>query len=743
MEIQPHHLELTTGMFQNKTIKIMNRIQFFQKHIVFFVFLSLLLPNTASSQVKSSVINQVASFDAVNHPNVAYWFFSKDMLIPERNEAKIDSLCQFSKYSLIFLSSRNGVDFYKSEIMHPIFERMVKYAHQRGLKIGLQLWDKRYKVPIENTERMIQEGEITLDDNGVGRYSVKAKHVRDMKSLLKSELFKVYTFRKAGDGFYEPGSLTDITAQCKATESKETVELKLDAGKKMKGYTAFILTQHYYNYCSNHSAEAASNLTQALKDYSDIPFDGVGLDEYTNLRVATTWELKKTNDVFRERPFSLAMAEKLKTTTGMEMDKTLLDMRYAPLGKPEIRIKAINNYMAVMRSGTMNLEKIIYDKGKEYYGPATFIGLHDTHHNFLDGDEIWQTGLNWWNVKRDYGHSDEGTPTATQMGIGFTYPQNVMYNMYYNKSLDNIVNKAFTDLTYGIRTHYHAINDIQNWGVSVEKPEALAEINKVENAARLLNQFNPSFPKIKLLVVFGMESLANWYPDSTKRSMTDINNSLNIEKKAAELWNAGYLNALVPTDLIADGRLKIGANGKPVLQGHEFDAMVFLYPQYARKSTFQFLKNYVDKGGKLMVEGAATYDFEGNNISKQWKAIEDKAIVKSFNVAEVSKLGISKREFENGVLNEDGSYTFTEIKDAQNLSITNNSITINCNGLAAIQVDESGKLKKLVATDFSSLTVNGKTILSVEKPTDISVLVIDGKASISIVDKDKTNRVAP
>ncbi|MEI8086714.1 MAG: hypothetical protein WCG93_10920 [Paludibacter sp.] len=719
----------------------MNRIKFFKSRIVFLLFILFLLSNTAFSQDKSKVINQIASFDAVNHPQVAYWFFSKDMLSPERFEGKIDSLCQLSKYTLIFLTSRNGVDFYKPEIMHPVFERLVKYAHQRGLKIGLQLWDKKYKVPIENTERMIQEGEITLDDNGAGSYSVKAKHVRDMKSLLKSELFKVYAFRKAGDGFYEPGSLTDITAQCKPVESKETVELKLNAGKKMKGYTAFILTQHYYNYCSNHSAEAVSNLTQALKSYSDIPFDGVGLDEYTNMRVATTWELKKANEVFRGRPYSLAMAEKLKSATGMEMYKTLLDMRYAPLGKPEIRIKAINNYMAVMRSGTMNMERIIYDKGKEFYGPTTFIGLHDTHHNFLDGDEIWQTGLNWWNVKRDYGHSDEGTPTATQMGIGFTYPKNVMYNMYYNKSLEKITTKAYSDLTYGIRTHYHAINDIQNWGVSVEKPEALAEINKVENAARLLNRFNPSFPKIKLLVVFGMESLVNWYPDSTKRGMTDINNSLNIEKKAVEIWNAGYLNALVPTDLIADGRLKINANGKPEIQGHEFDAVVFLYPQYARKSTFDFLKKYVDNGGKLMVEGSATYDFEGNNISKQWKAIEDKAILKSFNVAEVSKLGVSKREFENGVQNEDGSYSFTGIKDAQTFAIANSSYTINCNGLAAIQFDEAGKMKKLVATSFSSLKKDGKTILSLSKPADISAVVNNGIADITVADETKTTKI--
>jgi hypothetical protein len=701
---------------------------------------TLLLFDEKSKAENKTTIHQIAAFDAVNHPQIAYWFFSKDMLNQERNESKIDSISKFSKFTLVFITSRNGVDFYDSPKMHPVFERLVKYAHAHGLKIGLQLWDKRYKVPIENTERIIQEGEVVLDENGLGNYEVKAKHVRDMKSLLKSELFKVYAFKKAGDGFYEPGTLKDITAQCIAKESKETVEIQLNADKKTKGYTAYILTQHYYNYCSNHSSEAVSNLTQALKNYSDIPFDGVGLDEYTNLRVSTTWELKKTNDVFRERPFSLSMADEFKATTGMDLTKTMLDMRYAPAGKPEIRIKAINNYMAVMRSGTMSMERTIYDKGKEFFGATTFIGLHDTHHNFLDGDEIWQTGLNWWNVKRDYGHSDEGTPTATQMGIGMSYPRNVMYNMYYNKSLDKIVNKAYTDLTYGIRTHYHAINDIQNWGVSVEKPEALVQINKVENAARLLNRFNPSFPKIKLLVVFGMEELANWYPDTTKRGITDINNSLLIEEKAAELWKAGYLNALVPTDLIADGRLKINANGKPEIQGHEFDAIVFLYPQYARKSTFDFLKNYVNKGGKLMVEGSATYDFNGNNISKQWNEIASKALVKSYKVDEVSKLGISKREYENGVLNEDGSYTFTGIQGSQTFSSASNTFTIKCDGLAAIQFDKTGTLKKLVATSFSSLVKDGRTILNLSKPADISVVLTNGVVEITIADETKTTK---
>jgi len=715
----------------------------FLKRFSIFLLLSILTFG-GTCQAKSTVtVHQIASFEAVNHPQIAYWFFSKDMLNAERNEAKIDSISQFSKFTMLFITARNGVNFYDAATMHPIFDRLVKYAHQKGLKIGLQLWDKRYKVPVENTERMIQEGEIVLDENGSGTYEVKAKHVRDLKSLFKSELFRVYAFKKTGDGFYEPGTLTDITTQCTSKESKESVQLNLASNQKLKGYTAYILTQHYYNYCSNHSAEAVSNLTQILKDYSDIPFDGVGLDEYTNLRVSPTWELSKTNEVFRGRFYSLPMAEKFKTATGMDLVRTLLDMRYAPAGMPEICIKAINHYMSTMRSGTMSLEKAIYDKSKELYGPTTFIGLHDTHHNFLDGDEIWQTGLNWWNVKRDYGHSDESTPTPTQMGIGFTYPRNILYNMYYNKSLENIVNKAYTDLTYGIRTHYHAINDIQNWGVSVEKPEALAAINRVENAVRLLNRFNPSFPQIKLLVVFGMEELANWYPDTTKRGMMNINNSLKIEEKATQLWKAGYLNALVPTDLIDDGRLIIGSNGKPVLQGHEFDALLFLYPQYARKSTLQFIKNYLDKGGKLMVEGSATYDFDGNDIQKEWKQIQDRALVKSFQIGEVPKLGIQKRAFENGVLNEDGSFTFTGISDVQTFKFGKNgsTVTIQCNGLAAIKMNEKDQLEKLVATAFSSLSINGKMVLSLTKPTDISVVVTNSVADITIADDTKTVKV--
>jgi hypothetical protein len=710
---------------------------------VFFLFFS----TTGLGQLKQTTITYVTAFENTSHPQVAYWFFSKTQLNPSTYKSKIDSLAAYSKYTLIFLTARNDVDFYDGKIMHPIFKEVVKYAHSKGLKIGLQLWDVENKVPIENTERIIQEGEILLDENGKANYAVAAKHVRNKTLLLKSELLKVYAFKKTGDGFYDESSLLDITQKVKKTATKENIAVTIDAGASMKGYTIYILTQHYYNYWSNYSAAAVSNITNIIKSYADIPFDGAGLDEYTSLPLCATWELQK-GDTIRERTYSLAMAEIFKKNTGKNLVQTLFDMRYVPNGKATMRMSAINNYMALMRSGTIEIEKEIYRAGKLYFGANTFIGLHDTYHNGLEGDEIWQTGLNWWNIKRDYGHTDEYTPTATQMGIGMSYPMNVMYNMYYHKILDKIWTKALTDLRYGIRTDYHAINDVQSWGVSIEEPRAMDAINKVENCARLLNRFNPSFPKIKLLVLFGMEAQANWYPDRAARNMHDINGTLNIENKAVQLWGAGYLNALVPTDVIADGRLKIGAKGKPVLQGHEFDAIIFLYPQYAKKSTIQFLQKYVSKGGKLITEGSCTNDFNGNDITAAWKNIANKTVATSFSVEAVSTLGLNKNEYADGILNEDGSYTFTDTTSlktgiAATFIFTKNGNTFSGNykGLAVIKVNEEGAVEKFSAAGFSLLKKNEAIILSTDKATDIFIEAKNNTVDISIVDETKSIKI--
>ena len=690
-------------------------------------------------------VKYVDAFENVNHPQVAYWFFAANMMPEERYKGKIDSFVRYSKYTLVFLTERDGCNFHDIQTMHPVFQKLVAYAHQKGLKIGLQIWKNNKGTLIENTDRLIQDAEVLLDDNGKANYSTRAKGARDTNSVIKSELFKIYAFQKTSDGFYNPSTLHEITSSAASNADVHSVYIAINAGAAYKGYTAYIQTQHYYNSCSNFSDQAYALMLDDFKAYGDIPFDGIGLDEYKNMTIARQPILQAAHETFRERVYSLGMVKAMKAQRGLDLDKVLLDMRYAPKGKPEVRMRAINEYMSLFRTATLGVEAAVYDLGKKLYGKDEFIGLHSTFHNNLDKDEVWQTGVSWWDIKRDYGHTDEETSTPIQLGIGMSYKKNAMYNMYYGKDLTRIWTKALYDLRYGIRTHYHAANDIQGWGVSIDDPAALLKINKVENAARLLNRFNPSFPKVKLLVVYGMEAIYNWYPNYAHRGLYDIDDKLEMEKKSIELWSKGYLHAAVPTDLIADGRLHLNAAGKPELNGYTFDAVIFLNPEYAKESTTKFFQQYVSKGGKLLLEGTAMNDFMGKDMSSAWEAIASKTVANTYSLDNVAKLGIEKNVLTDGVMNEPGTYTFTNAESLQSNTPASFSFTWHGDtytgkykGLATIKIDADGKLQKLAATAFSSLLKNGKPMVSPSKEADVFISVKDGVAQAVIADETKS-----
>jgi hypothetical protein len=330
------------------------------------------------------------------------------------------------------------------------------------------------------------------------------------------------------------------------------------------------------------------------------------------------------------------------------------------------------------------------------------------------------------------------------MGVAFAYPTNALFNMYYNKSLDNIVAKALGDLRYGIRTHYHAVNDVQGWGVDLATPAAFDGINPVERCARLLNRFNPSLPDIRLLVVFGTEALANWYPDTASRGTYDINGKLAIEEKVRALWDAGYLNALVPSDLIEAGKLRLNAEGKPVLNGRTFDAVIYLNPQYARESALSFLETYVAAGGKLMLEGTATHDFAANDIASRFGKLRQKAVAAKFEVAEVSRLGVAKTLLPDGCRNADGSYVFTDLASLTNAAPATFEVRFgkevfsgDYHGLAATAADANGELLKFTAAGFQSLRQNGRVIFSLNRAADVFISRQDGAYKIQIAGDDQ------
>ena len=176
----------------------------------------LLLLSCNIGHAQAIKINYVNSFNNEHHPEIIYWFFSPDMLPAAKYKAEINNFAKNSKYTMIFLTARHGVDFYDIKKMHPILKQVVDYAHKKGLKIGLQLWKNDKGTLLKNTERLIQEGKVVLNNKGQAFYRVKATGARNMNEIIKSKLFKIYAFKQTTDGFYDPSKLKDITSTAKA-----------------------------------------------------------------------------------------------------------------------------------------------------------------------------------------------------------------------------------------------------------------------------------------------------------------------------------------------------------------------------------------------------------------------------------------------------------------------------------------------------------------------------------------------
>ncbi|MFT3934854.1 MAG: hypothetical protein QM726_14615 [Chitinophagaceae bacterium] len=707
--------------------------------------LLLLTTCIAFGGIQAQKINYVDAFANKNHPEIGYWFISPALIKDEKGTvAKMDSIATQCKYTLIFLTSREEADFYDIKACHDVFQKIVATAHKHGIKVGLQLWGNYQDKTVDASQQMIVENEVPLDGDGSASLTVKAKYIRFPSRLLRTDLFKVYAFKKTGEGFYDPATLIDITEKSVGVpRDKSTVDVHINAGAIAKGLTACVMAGEYCSQSSMWGDVEINGFTKAMQAYKDVHFDGFALDEYGNKFVERPFDSTATGS-FHGRWFSTDMAAAYKKETGKSLDRLLFDGRYTPQGKPEQKIAAINEYMWFMRKGPNRVEKAVYKNSRQIFGPQIFSGIHNTYHNGLLSDEIWANGIGWWIAPRAYGQTDEKTPLPTQMGIAMAHPMNAMYNQYYDAELEPVLVKAFADLRYGVRTHYHALNDKRPKRFDLQNKDAVIGINKIENCARLLNNFNPSLPDIKLLVVFGMEALSNWYPNVAERGYFDINDKLKIEERAVDIWNSGYMNALVPSDLIVNKTITLNANGKPQMNGHVFDAILYLNPQYAQEAELKFLETYISKGGKLMIEGNADRDFTGKLITDRFNSIYDRATVKGYSIDNLSKLGLQKNLLPDGCRNEDGSYTFNNRPSLIGNSIAKFTVSFDGDvyegsykGIAVIKAGKVQGLQKLAAAGCTTLIKNGKPILTFSEPTDVFIEKKDGKINMTIADGKK------
>jgi hypothetical protein len=712
------------------------------------------LPQSDASKM---VVKYVDTFDNVNHPQILYWFWDEKTITDKQYLKDIDKMASQSPFDLIFITSRftqpTQIDAHRLQDeegfgntgkMKPYLEEAVRYAHSKGFKIGIHLTKLFFvKTPSlmnkKDATALIAEGECTLDAQGEGSVKNQSFTAR-INHPVSAELVNVWLFKKVSDGFYDPSSLIEAKTEWVQTQINDdfSVDVSITAPIAYSGYHAYIVTKHYHDSHDVLSPEPSDYFKKLLDAYSDIPFDGTALDEFGNMMI----NINKSS-MNPERAWCDRFEDVYRNTYHTNPVRLLLDMRYAPENKPEIRIKAVNTYFDTWTKGPVQVENFFYKYSKQLYGDACFSGFHTTFHNALTGDDVWYTGVNWWDLPREYGQTDEGMPMPDRMGIGISGSQPVMYNMFYNKNKEAIFRDALNNASFGVRVHYHAWNDNHGWGKDLQDDDFLEDVTPVEQSVRLLNHFDPAPSKLPLLIVYNFPYLFNWYPDSDQQNKAGIRGS-DMQSVASSVWKAGYPCATIPSTWLERGTVKIRKDGKIQIKDRLFDAVIFLYPQYAKQASFSFMKELLDKKGALMVKGEATKDFDGNDCSGLFAEISGRAL--SFDIEQISKLGVLLNSIPNGTFLQDGSVVmsdYTSVKDKTNtefsIRIGKDVFSGSYQGVFALKTDSKGRIEKLACGNFRSLQRNGVTILKTETPTDIFLTKIKGKTVISL--KGANNKV--
>ena len=486
--------------------------------------------------------------------------------------------------------------------------------------------------------------ELMTDEHGFAEYTHTPKWARKKIMPIYSEILKAYSFEKTGEGFYKEDSLVDVTDKVIITESRTgKLSFEVHLGEENSNKNVFVLLAQYYNYPS--MADAWDNMKHLIDAYSEIPLDGVTLDEYGYL-------LLNTSDMgsdFRGRHYSKGMKRYYKEQLDMDLDRLLFDMRYAPQGEDKIRIHAINTYFETLRVFPLEIEKKVYAYAKELFGEDAYINAHNTFHNSLDCDEIWRTACNWWDIPRDFGHTDENIGFPVRWGIMLACKHPIMFDMYYSSNSETHYDHIINGAAYNCREFHHAFNDFY-WGTSFTDKEFLKNIRYLDETVATLNNFQTVYPKMDVLVVFGAAAQNNWYPDYDARNMWDIDGTLHIQSKCDQMWNAGYRCALAPDYAIEDGRIT-QKDGKICFGGYEFTHCLFLYPKYAKKETYEFLNNADKAGVKVAVVGKSGIDFCGDKVELTAPHFEN------FDLEILEKISCPKSAIEGGCVYEDGSFS--------------------------------------------------------------------------------------
>lgn len=656
-------------------------------------------------------------------PVQACWFWKDDVFEPEGYKAFIDSISMHSPYNLISASVRIFGKETTNDLVHAQIKKATEYAASKGISMVADLDIRTARRAFESKypdelQEMLLLKETKLHEEKNTEVTILSKILTDHYTgrttkyiPLSGRLLRVYSYFKNGSEI-DPASLKDITFNCVVISSgKDSVRISLPPEEKNREACAMVsFTLFYPDVFAPHLIDFQHEI---IKYYSDVPLAGVFKDEWG---FPPCFDGSPNKDQFWYSQFrAKAYAQK---TGGRDLLADCLLMHNKFKGKEQERQKVINHFMEMSWLRNEEIETGFYNSVKDIFGENAAVTTHPTWWPYPDSREHMKNGLDWWHVKRDWAQTDEVTPFAVRTALAKKTGSPVWYNMFYSKERKAYDESVWSAALAGGRINYHPLYPSDKKGIETNLELLRGELVLAESRVRLLNFISKTPLNCPVAVIFGHACTMNWAGPSCDNLGMDLIDAL---------WLEGIPADLIPSSEIEKKNLCIDKDGGIKYGCQKYSAVVLYHPEFEKQSTANFFKKVDTNKTCLFKFGDWTRDFEANDFNgnnalpemivpsgeKQFLT-NVKDVLKKQEIEPQTTPAIKKGESSGHPFISPQTTGFCHLVDGTFIYIagTNNkggdpviirkyinrqTVDIDAIGMAAVRLDQNGKLDALAA----------------------------------------------
>ncbi len=586
---------------------------------------------------------------------------------------------------------------------------------------------------------IVQPIELTLDQHGKASGDTSTGKSADHYGSYEPvgfRLLRAYSY-DATDGGYD--ALEDVTPACTAELLEPgRARASLDCGPEQAGKHAIVFTVFEYSYPDIFCEDLLSFHAELLESYADVPLDGATIDEWG----AFPYPGFDFSGAWRRPWYSDSLVQLHHEHTGRDIILDYLNTRIPPADDPGAQVRAINDFYDLLRARNVEIERCFYDSVKRIWGQDAFVGVHPTWfaiEETANTPEIWKNGLDWWDVRRDFGQTDEIAIYPVRLALAHKWGGAVFYNMWYNMGSSDVSRywlEAWENLRWGGRTHTLGYEcRAETPGVMELSPPGLLEsVSRIEELVGLANLFQRSAAKSNVAVVIGYPAAVNWTCNVEDGVHWNMNKGVfpTAFAVARDLFTAGWVCDLIPSYEIGDGDLRF-EDGKARYGSETYDALVFIRPEFSTRSTLSFLALLGKADYPLAIIGHCERDSRGECAKEDCELAAGLSRLHISGpgsgqlIAALYDWGIERNDIQDGCRLQDGSVIICNRGRVHrgnplaygNLLVNGHRVDVQCEDAFGIALTPDGRIDRFFGGKVKLIRVDGRVVFRNTDPRDM------------------------